>query len=78
MTTSLLVIKVDAEDYQDRTGKYALAIELVEKYGGKQVGGGTCFVTGISDIDIEVDIIELINLTAALDAFELTWLAYAD
>jgi len=42
--------------------------DLVEKYGGKKVGGGTCFITNISDIDIEVDIVELINLTAALEA----------
>lgn len=77
-TTTLLVIKVDAEDYYEQTGQYAQAIELVEKYGGKKVGGGTDLTTGISDIDIEVDIVELLNLTAALDAFELPWRAFAE
>jgi hypothetical protein len=78
MTTSLLVVKVDAEDYYEETGQYALAIDLVEKYGGHLVGGGTDFTTGVSDIDVEVDVVELINLTAALDAFEVPWRAFTD
>ena len=77
--TTLVVVKMPAEDYFNRTeGPFALALELADRHGGRSVGGGTDLTTGMSDLDIEVPTANVSGLTDALDAVGLPWRASVD
>jgi hypothetical protein len=80
MSTTVIVNvrQLDPEDYYDKTGNAAMAIELAEKNGGTQAGGGTDFTTGYSDIDFEVDVAQVFGFTAALEAFGLIYKVFID
>jgi hypothetical protein len=77
-TTALIVIKVPGEDYLSETGNYIVAVDLAVQHGGTEIGGGTCLLTGISDIEIEIPLDNAPALVAALDAAELSWTYYDD
>jgi hypothetical protein len=80
MSTTVIVNvgQLDPEDYYETTGNAAMAIELAEKNGGTQTGGGTDFTTGYSDIDFEVDVAQVFGFTAALEAFGLIYKVFID
>ena len=77
-TVTVNVTGLDPEDYFDSTGDAALAIELANRYGGVEGGGGTDLTTGESDMDFEVDIVQAFLLTAALEAHGLKWRVFVD
>lgn len=71
--TTLVVVKMPAEDYFNRTdGPFAVALEVADRHGGRRTGGGTDLTTGMSDLDIEVPTANVAALIAALDAVGLS------
>jgi len=72
-TVTVNVTQLDPDDYYDKTGNAGLAMDLAEKHNAVHTGGGTDFVTGLSDMDFEIDVTDVFGFTAALDAFEITW-----
>jgi hypothetical protein len=72
--TTLVVVKMPAEDYFNRdSGPFATATALAYAHGGRRTGGGTNLITGMSDVDIEVPTANLAALTAALTAVGLPY-----
>ena len=69
--TTFLVVKVPAEDYYERTGSFVAAVSLAAEYDAKRTGGGTCLLTGMSDIDFEVPTVKVAALALALKAIGL-------
>lgn len=76
MATTFIVIKVPGEDYYERTGSYTVAVELAERHGGHRTGGGTCLITGMSDIDVKVPTSRLAGLITALDDAGLSYQSF--
>ena len=73
--TTLLVVKVPAEEYFSRSGGFTVAVALAAEHGATRTGGGTCLLTEVSDIDFAVPVAKLAGLTAALDAAGLPYRA---
>lgn len=78
--TTLVVVKMPAEDYFDYenpTGPRAVAVKLAEAHGGKRNGGGTDLTTGMSDLDIEVPTANVAALCEALKEVGLPFRTFA-
>lgn len=78
--TTLVVVKMPAEDYFDHenpTGPRAVAVKLASDHGGTRTGGGTDLTTGMSDLDLAVPTANVAALCEALKEVGLPFRTFA-